>query len=402
MNTADFVIIGGGVMGLAMAREVRRCHPASRVVVLEKESACGQHASGRNSGVVHAGFYYTADSLKARFTREGNQQWRDYCQEHRLPLRCCGKLVVARHAGELAGLAELQRRGAANGVVLESLTAAEARRLEPRVKTCERALFSPATASLDPRAAMATLERQVRGMGVEIALESGFVRRQGRQVVTRRGVLEAGYVINAAGLYADRIAQAYGFAEEYTMLPFKGLYLYGNEGSAPPALHLYPVPDLANPFLGVHFTVTVQGGVKIGPTAVPAFWREHYQGWQRFRLEELATILATQWGLFWRNDFRFRQLALSELAKQSRRQMANLAGELLEGVTAADYRHWGAPGLRAQLFNRRSRTLEMDFRFQGDADSFHILNAVSPGFTCAFPFARFMMEKVTELTSGHP
>ncbi|MGH7504143.1 MAG: FAD-dependent oxidoreductase, partial [Longimicrobiales bacterium] len=149
-TSTDFLVIGGGIVGLALALEARRRHPAAGVTLIEKEAACGSHASGRNSGVLHAGFYYTPDSLKARFTRDGNRRLAAYCTERGLRLRRCGKLVVARDARDHEGLDELLRRGRANGVELHDISAAEAREIEPRARTLERALFSPATASVDP------------------------------------------------------------------------------------------------------------------------------------------------------------------------------------------------------------------------------------------------------------
>ena len=157
MASTDFLVIGGGIIGISIARELRRRHPDLAVTVLEKEPACGQHASGRNSGVLHAGFYYTADSLKARFTRDGNAALAAYCDERGLPLNRCGKLVVAKSVADHPQMDELLRRGAANGVVLESMTEAEAKRIEPRVKTCERAIFSPHTATADPGAVLAAM-----------------------------------------------------------------------------------------------------------------------------------------------------------------------------------------------------------------------------------------------------
>src|SRR3989344_2860784 len=149
-NTCDFLVIGGGVMGLCLAMEASRRHPRSRITVIEKEPKCGSHASGRNSGVLHAGFYYTADSLKARFTRDGNRAMTAYCEERGLHINRCGKLVVARDAADLPGLDELLRRGQANGVELHPVSRREAEEIEPRARTHERALFSPATSSVDP------------------------------------------------------------------------------------------------------------------------------------------------------------------------------------------------------------------------------------------------------------
>src|SRR3954463_1615941 len=150
MKTADFLVIGGGIVGISIARELKRRFPDTRVALIEKEAECGLHASGRNSGVIHAGFYYTADSLKAKFTRDGNQLLREYCASKNIAVNQCGKLVVARNASELPQLDELLRRGKANGVKLDSITEAEAKKIEPRVKTFERAIFSPTTSTADP------------------------------------------------------------------------------------------------------------------------------------------------------------------------------------------------------------------------------------------------------------
>src|SRR3990172_7041105 len=164
----DFLVIGGGIVGVTIGLELRRRFPETKVILIEKEPACGLHASGRNSGVLHAGFYYTADSLKARFTRDGNREMTAYCRERGLPINACGKLVVARNAAEHAGLDELLRRAKHNGVTLESISPEDARKIEPRVKTHERALFSPATSSVDPAAVMQRLGRDLQQAGVQV------------------------------------------------------------------------------------------------------------------------------------------------------------------------------------------------------------------------------------------
>jgi L-2-hydroxyglutarate oxidase LhgO len=393
----DFLVIGGGIVGVSVALEIRRRFPASSLVLIEKEPAAGLHASGRNSGVLHAGFYYSAQSLKARFCRDGNRELTAYCRERGLPLNPCGKLVVAQGPGDLAGLDELLRRARANGVPLESLSAEEARRIEPRVKTYERALFSPTTSSVEPRAVMASLADDLRRAGGHLRLGVRYLGRDGTDVLTSAGRISAGYVINAAGLYADRVARDFGFAERYRILPFKGIYLYGDPGREVLRTHVYPVPELAYPFLGVHFTVTIGGEVKIGPTAIPAFWREQYGGLGNLNLGECWEILGRQAALFLRNDFGFRALARRELAKYSRRHLVALASRLVSGVEPARYRRWGAPGIRAQLVDLEHRKLEMDFRLEGDARSLHVLNAVSPAFTSAFPFARYVVDQVERL-----
>jgi len=395
-KTSDFLIVGGGIIGVCLALEARRRHPSSKVTIIEKEKNCGAHASGRNSGVLHAGFYYTSDSLKARFTRDGNSAMTAYCQERGLRINRCGKLVVAKNRQELDGLDELMRRGALNGVELREVTEREAREIEPRVKTCERALFSPKTSSVDPTEVMHSLVQDARDAGIDIRTGTAYLAHDDRSVLTTQGRLSAGYVINAGGLYADRIAADFGFSRDYCIIPFKGLYLYADEPVGAIRTHIYPVPDLRNPFLGVHFTVTAHGKIKIGPTAIPAFWREHYSGLRNFRLGELAEIVAQEMRLWWRNEFDFRRLAREELAKYSRTRMARLASALATDVDPKRYRVRGAPGLRAQLFNVRTRRLEMDFRFEGDRRSFHVLNAVSPAFTCAMPFTRFLFDRIDE------
>lgn len=397
VNTCDFLIIGGGVIGLCLALEASRRNPASRITIIEKEAKCGFHASGRNSGVLHAGFYYTADSLKARFTRDGNRALTSYCQERGLRINRCGKLVVARDAADLPGLDELLRRAQANGVELHAISSREALEIEPRVKTFERALFSPSTSSINPGEVMASLLNDAVAAKVTVRTGTRYLGRRPGGISTSHGDIAPGYVINAAGLYADRIAMDFGFSRDYRILPFKGLYLYAQEDAHPVRTNIYPVPDLANPFLGVHYTITADKKVKIGPTAVPAFWREHYRGFANFNLAELMEIVGRELGLFLRNDFGFRRLALTELQKYSRAKMVSLAARLVNDVDVRNYAQWGEPGVRAQLFNIRERRLEMDFRFEGNGGSFHVLNAVSPAFTCAMPFSRYLFDQIERL-----
>lgn len=393
--TADILIVGGGIIGAVLALELKQRRPDLAITLIEKETDFGQHASGRNSGVLHAGFYYSADSLKARFSREGNARWKDFCRERGLALNPCGKLVVTRSEAELPQLEELARRGQANGVTLHEISAREAREIEPRARTVERALWSPTTATVDPRQVLNAVIEEARIAGVVLEPGTAYLGRQANGIRTNRGDWSVGYLVNAAGLYADRIAQEYGFSQDFVLVPFKGLYLYRDEAPTPwLRTHLYPVPDLRNPFLGVHFTVTVSGRVKIGPTAIPAFWREHYRGLERFQMDELVEVLGVEFGLLMRNDFGFRALAVEELRKYSRPHLVRLASALADGVEPGDFRVWGAPGIRAQLYDRRQRRLEMDFRCEGDGQSFHVLNAVSPAFTCALPFGAFLADSI--------
>ena len=392
--TADFLIVGGGIVGICVAREVKRRHPDARVVLLEKEAGCGQHASGRNSGVIHAGFYYTADSLKAKFTRDGNRLLHAYCDSKKIPVNRCGKLVVARDKSELPQLGELLRRGKLNGVELQSLTADEARIIEPRVKSFQCAIFSPTTSTADPLQVLRAMERDAVAEGIVIQHGVAYLGKTGDTIKTSAGDCQAGYVINAAGLYADRVARDFGFSEEYRILPFKGLYLYSKEPAGSLRTNVYPVPDRRNPFLGVHFTVLVDGRAKIGPTAIPAFWREQYKGFDNFKLDEFAEIIFRDLGLLVFAGFDFKRIAAEETIKYFRARLVSLAKSLLDDVKLSDYRHWGKPGIRAQLLHLKTRKLEMDFVIQGDRKSLHVLNAVSPAWTCSLPFAKYVCDKL--------
>ena len=399
MENSDFLLVGGGIIGISIARELKKRYPDSSVCILEKELECGLHASGRNSGVLHAGFYYTADSFKARFTRDGNKKLTEYCDFKNIKVNKCGKLVVAQNESELTWLDELMVRAKNNGVPLESITEEESKTLEPRAKTFQRALFSPSTSSVNPKELLRAMQLDAIQEGVRICTNAQYLHRKEKNVIqTSNGLFEAGYLINVAGLYAAKIGRDFGFSKDYRILPFKGLYLYSNEPSGSLRTHIYPVPDLANPFLGVHLTVTTDGKVKLGPTAIPAFWREQYDGWSNFRFDELTEILLRQAGLFLSSNFDFKALALREIQKYSRPRMVSLASSLATGVDIKNYRQWGEPGIRAQLLNIREKKLEMDFVLEGDDRSMHILNAVSPGFTCALPFAEYVCNQIAGKT----
>ena len=392
VETTDFLVVGAGVIGINIARELKRRHPDASVTVLEKESRTGEHASGRNSGVLHAGFYYTADSLKAKFTRDGNRALTEYCDEKGIFLNKCGKLVVAATEEEDKLIDELLTRGRNNGVELQEVTAEEAREIEPRAKTLRRAIFSPTTSSADPHAVITQMETDARDEGIDIRCNAGYVNSSGNRVETRGGVFEAGHVVNAAGLHADQVARRFGFSKDYAILPFKGIYLKSKEPPGAYRTHIYPVPDLDYPFLGVHFTITVDGVTKIGPTAIPAFWRENYNGLDRFGLRDFVEIGLRSASLFTSSEFNFSKLALTEMRKYSRKHLVSLADKLATGVDVANFTEWGKPGIRAQLVNTKQRKLEMDFVLEGDSRSTHVLNAVSPGWTCSIPFSAYVVD----------
>jgi L-2-hydroxyglutarate oxidase LhgO len=248
---------------------------------------------------------------------------------------------------------------------------------------------------VDPSEVTHAVKNELRLKGVELFFGEGYSSRlEGNRIKTSLGkTFSATKIINAAGLYADKVAGDFGYGGRYTIIPFKGVYLKYHGNAIPVTTNVYPVPNLNNPWLGVHFTVTVDGSVKIGPTSMPAFWRENYLGFDRFNLVEMAGILSWEASLFLRNSFGFRNIAMDEIKKYNKSYFAGLARNLVRNIDVKGFTEWGKPGIRAQLLNKQTRELIMDFVVEGDKDSIHVLNAVSPAFTCCFPFAAWVVEK---------
>jgi len=393
-ENTDYLIIGAGIIGLALASQIREKMPGKTVLLLEKEPDVAFHSSGRNSGVLHAGFYYTANSLKARFTRDGNLALRKYCRDNSLALNECGKVVVAGNETELRSLYELEKRGAANGVDLRLIDAKELSEIEPNAKTFEKAVYSPTTATVDPVEICACIKNRLLAAGTRILFAEGYKARIGDNTIktTKGRIIKAGRLINAAGLYADKIAKDFGFSKKYVIIPFKGIYLKYSGADTPLKVNVYPVPDLKNPFLGVHYTVTVDGHVKLGPTAIPAFWRENYGGLADFSPAEMLEIAGYEAWLFLTNSFGFRSLAADEMRKYYKPFFVGLGLKLVKDINAAGFNQWSRPGIRAQLLNTTTLELVQDFVVEGDRASTHILNAVSPAFTGSFPFTQWILD----------
>jgi L-2-hydroxyglutarate oxidase LhgO len=316
-----------------------------------------------------------------------------FCREHNLPINRAGKVVVATNADEDATLETLMERGEANGVELHWLSRKELRQHHPEADTYRRALFSPTTATVDPRQVTEAFAKVARSLGVRLHTTCGYLARIDAQTIrTVCGTFAYGHLINAAGLYADTIAHDFGCGTDYTILPFKGIYLKDPANRSGLTTNIYPVPNLANPFLGVHFTLAVNRAAKIGPTAIPAFWRENYRGLRGLNLKEMVQIFGWEMRLFWGNDFGFRTLAIEEIKKYSRRHLIALARNLTRSMNLRSYATWSTPGIRAQLLHKPTRKLVQDFVVESVSDSTHILNAVSPAFTASIPFARFIVE----------
>ncbi len=387
----DVLIIGGGVVGLSTGIAILEGNPSLKVIIAEKESRLALHASGRNSGVLHAGFYYSPDSLKAKFCRDGNRELRILAKKYSIPVREVGKVVVVRNEDENNRLETLFERGVKNLVDIEILDASVLNKYEPLAITHERFLWSPTTAVSDPIAI-------IDAMRLEFELLGGSIRHNTKislteinnEIIDSSHQFDATKIINAAGAQADRISRAVGVGTGYAMLPFMGVYRATQEKNLPLQRLVYPVPHPINPFLGVHFTLTLDHKVKIGPTAIPIAGREQYSFLSGWSGSDIAQSFKGMSSLIRGDAHDFGKIIRSEWPKVIQ---SLLVKESLELVPTANQVHeWykKPPGIRAQLVHVSTGKLEQDFVVSRKLNSTHILNAVSPGWTSALPFGRYV------------
>ena len=388
---SDVAVIGAGVLGLSIGIALMKAKPNLRVTVIDKEESLGKHASGRNSGVLHAGFYYSPESLKAKFCRDGNVELKALCASNRIPVLETGKIVVSRNQEEDARLDFLYDRGVANRVPLELLPGSRLSNLEPLARTYERFLWSPSTAVADPISVLEALRKEFEGMQGRIEFHNQVSLQRFSGEVTSRDH-EARIYVNAAGAQADRIARSLGLAKQYAMVPFMGLYRSVSKEKLPLKHLIYPVPHPINPFLGVHFTLTTSGKVKIGPTAIPVLGREQYSPREGWSLSDIAQSFRATKSLIRGPSHSFFDLIRSEFPKVFKHNIVDEAATLVpEARSIAGWKKM-RPGIRAQLVNTSSGKLEQDYLVDTYANSVHILNSVSPGWTSCLPFGRWIVE----------
>lgn len=388
----DYAVIGAGITGLAIARSLAKAHPGATIGLFEKEPRPGLHGSGRNSGVLHSGIYYPETSLKAQFCAEGSRQLAAFCEDQGLPVCRMGKVIVPTRPDQDGQLDLLYRRGLRNGAEVRIIDGSELKAIEPEAATVSgRALHSPGTAVVDPAQVLQRLCRLLaaQGIGFHYNCELTAVSPEQNRFLTRAGdTVFYGALYNAAGQHADRIAHLTGTAGEYTLLPFKGLYFSLDPRSN---IHLngliYPVPNLNVPFLGVHSVKKITGEIYFGPTAIPALGREHYSALEGLEPFEATKILANLAIQYWQNRQGFRTYAHAEAARFLKSRFAAAARILVPKLKTAHLLPSAKVGIRAQLLNTRTRQLEMDFLVHRRDNTVHVLNAVSPAFTSAFPFA---------------
>lgn len=390
----DFLILGAGVTGLTIANEIIS-QRLGNVVVIEKEPRAGVHASGRNSGVLHAGIYYTPDSMKARFCIEGNRLMKEYCRKKGLKLRESGKVIITKSNEEIPALFELKRRADLSGARVEIIDEHRLREIEPFARTHEKALYSPETAVIDPEEILNSLVLDLTDSGRARIIFSAKFRRFKNSTVALTDGYEIKFkrFINAGGAFAERIAQQTGIAHNYRVLPFKGTYkILRKESSYLVRGNVYPVPDVSNPFLGVHFTRSVNDNVYVGPTAIPAFSRENYGIISGIDFESIK-IISRFLFIFFR-DKSFMKLGFQELKKYFVRFFYQDAKSLIPELKIEDILPSKKVGIRPQLIDIIERKLIMDFVILEDANSIHILNAISPAFTSSMAFAKMIVNRI--------
>lgn len=393
MYSGDIVICGAGIIGLTIARElVNQGH--SDIIILDKEADLGQHASGRNSGVLHAGIYYDPGTLKASMCLTGNLRMQAYCEENGLPLLKTGKVIVTRDESELATLEELQRRAEANGATVEMVDTAQLADIEPNAATVERALYSPLTAVVDPGAILSALRRELETSGrVRFFMNTRFQAAGTDSIRTSQGEIGYGLFINAAGAYSDQVAHAFGIGKNLRLLPFKGVYRKLKKPAADKIRgSIYPVPNITNPFLGVHFTRSVHGDVYVGPTAIPALGRENY-GLLAGLDGEALPIAMRDLHLFFENE-KFRAIALEEPRKYFFKHFYRDAARLVRHIAPNDFLSSQKVGIRPQLVDIETNQLVMDFVVERRENTVHVLNAISPAFTSSMYFAEMVVNDV--------
>jgi L-2-hydroxyglutarate oxidase LhgO len=392
--TADVLIVGAGIMGLTIARELVR-NGWQNIVIIEKETETGKHASGRNSGVLHAGIYYAPDSLKAKSCLNGNFLMKAYCREKQLPLLETGKVIVARSADELPVLETLFARAVANGAKVDMLNEKELAAIEPNARTVRQAIFSHYTAVVDPRKILNSLQDDLVISGnVKFLFNCAFETAIGSHTVqTQCGRIRFKRFINAAGAHCDRVSKAFGIGTRYRLIPFKGIYRKLKKDSAWRIRgSIYPVPDIRNPFLGVHFTRNIHGDVYLGPTAIPAFGRENYGIFAGLD-KEAIDILLSDAHLF-RTNSQFRTVALTEPRKYFSPWFFQDAAALVKTLEPSDVEPAAKVGIRAQLVDWRTGELVQDFQVIQDGDCLHLLNPISPAFTSSMDLAQKIVRMI--------
>ncbi len=392
----DYLIVGGGIVGLTVARELNKRYPDAKIAILEKESGLGKHASGRNSGVLHSGIYYDSQTLKAKVCAEGARRMKAFAEQHGINCQHSGKVIVATSDKDLPVIDRLLKNARENGIEAELLDEQGIRWIEPNAGVYRQGIHCPDTAVIDSKAVVAKLQELLTSGGVEIFFHApvSSVDVEARKVTTARGEFGYRYLFNCAGASADKVAKQFGLGTDYTLVPFKGIYFrLRPERAYMVRANIYPVPDIDQPFLGVHLTRVASGDVYAGPTAIPALGRENYGILQGAQLGESLKIALEIAGMYLANRQNFRQLVHTELGKYRKKNFFAAVRKLMPELGYDDLMASDKVGIRPQLINVRKKKLEMDYAIEKTSDSLHVLNAISPAFTSSLAFAEWIVDQ---------
>jgi len=391
----DQIIIGAGIVGISLGLAVLERNPNRKVLIVEKEERVGVHASGRNSGVLHAGFYYSPDSLKAKFCRLGNLELRKFCKENNLQILETGKVVVCQDRQDVQRLEVLYQRGVANGVNIEILDSKDLEKIEPAARTVDKFIWSPTTAVGNPNDVINKLaEKFTKAGGIFLFNSQVKLVDIGNEILvkTKYATYSANSIINSAGAYAANLAKQVGAGGEYVCLPFLGAYKKSKLLSVNPKRLVYPVPNPINPFLGVHTTITLNNEIKIGPTAFPVIGKEQYKLTDGFTYKELAEFFTSSTALLKSDSVDLVGLAKEEVLKLFKKPLLERTRKLSNSLNLnKDWVKYPS-GIRAQIINTKTKAIEMDYIVEADKNVVHVLNAVSPGWTSSIPFAHWVVE----------
>lgn len=397
-NVFDVVIVGAGITGLACAREIIRNDSARKILVIEKEVTTGVHASGRNSGVLHSGVFYSTSSMKAKLCSKSSSEIYKYCIENQLPANRLGKIVVPTDENSDKSLEVLLARGKANKTNVELIDRTQLKYIEPLAKSVSgRALYCPDTAVVSPKSILQKMSSDLKNSGVELSFgeECIDINSKLHKIQTNSRIINYGHLINCAGIYADTLAKKFGLAQDFDLLPFKGSYFeYDVERQYKPQTLIYPAPNLSVPFLGIHSVTDVTGKCYFGPSATPALGRENYtrlEGASAYDTMKISSALVRQ---FFSNSNNFRFYLYHEMANLTQSGFFNQIDKIINGAKKKGLKKSNKSGIRAQLYNKKSNNLEMDFIIERTGRSTHVLNAISPAFSCSFEFSKIIVEGV--------
>ncbi len=395
-NKPEIIIAGGGMVGLSVAKQLVDREITKRIIIIEKEISLGCHSSGRNSGVLHAGIYYKPKSLRAKVCIDGSRRLINWMEERKLHINRCGKLIIPQQKNLDSKLPMLEKRGLENGAAVEMIDEKRIKKICPLVKTSSgRGLWSPNTCVVDPKVVLNTLESELLEKGVVIKKSQDFWEVDSQKRVVKLGrdgdvVLRYDHFFNCAGLSSDKIAHMFDVGLNYSLIPFKGIYWELKENSKfNIPTNIYPVPDIDVPFLGVHFTPSSkkQGVVTIGPTATLAFGRENYKIFENIEVQKTLKNMSIILKQYLNDKGGFRNYVHDQLPLAFEPFLIKSAQQLIPKIRLQDIKKSQKVGIRSQLYNVESNTLEDDFLCINSYSSTHVMNAISPAFTASFALA---------------